>query len=264
MARIPISRAVIWILLSTVMISGSAGLGLLYYQHIHALRKRDAQYQIRALVQTGPYKEQLATSYIAKWIGLDLNKPHNIYEFPAHLAEKKLLSHPLIKQAEVKKVRPGTIYVDYTVRRPMAILVDYSNTLMDVEGVLVPWLPFIDTSRMPEIVLGKEEREYSWGEKVQGERLDLLFDLYMFILEKPELGLVRRMDVSQATAASFGQRQVVVEFEDHILRLSTRNYEKELERYTQLRDQLSYGQSYVIDFRVPQLAFVINQKIGYE
>ena len=61
--QLPLSTALIWIFLSTCLISGTATLAWLYYVHLGRLRVQDDQYLIKAIVQTGPQREALRTAY---------------------------------------------------------------------------------------------------------------------------------------------------------------------------------------------------------
>jgi len=250
-SKLPLGRAIIVILLSTLLISGSAGLGMLYYQQIRELRTRDSKYQITSIVQTGPEQNQLKTDTIAKIMELE---SENLYLFSASEARENLLRSPFVKEAKVKKVPPGTIYVDYVLRKPIAILGDFSNTLLDEEAVSFPKTPFFDQESYPEIILGLNELK--WGEEIRGRRLGLALQLYRE-LSSSSLTLI---DVSRAFAPSYGDRQIVVGLGSHILRLSTKNYRQELQNYRRLmsyfEDHSEFQKDLVIDLRIPQLGFI--------
>ena len=95
--KMPFSRSLIWILVSTLLISGSAFMGWLYFLHVKERRLHDDQYRIVAIIQSTPQADALKTLYLAELLGLSLDRPINLYQFNAKEAAQTLLSHPLIK-----------------------------------------------------------------------------------------------------------------------------------------------------------------------
>src|SRR5690606_28774117 len=106
--------------------------------------------------------------------------PKNLYSFNTEEAVQKLLHLPVIKEAKIRKIRPGTIHVDYALRKPIAYLADYSNTAIDASGTIFSFKPFYTPKKLPEIYLGEEEEDKPlvWGNIVEGERKELAFALY--------------------------------------------------------------------------------------
>jgi hypothetical protein len=293
--KIPLNQALFWILLSTLLVSGTAAIGLLYYQYIKEIHGSDDAYRIVAIVQTVPENEGLKTVYLAELLDLSLDKPLNLYRFNTKEASRKLLSSPLIKEARVKKIRPGTIYVDYVLRNPIAFLADYSNTVIDGERYLFPYKPFFTPKRLPEIYLGvsltDSSKESLWGAPVEGEYVELALSLLNYLQKKfgHEACQVKRIDVSKAYASSCGQREIILMLEDQveqtvkgkttrylfprILRLNTESYLQGLANYAVLQkhllkqelstlpanDKVLVKQSVkILDLRLSQLAFVAN------
>lgn len=274
--KIPLRKAVIYIALITCLISGTAGIGMLYYFHLKNLRKHDEAYQVVAIVQKGPHKETLKTVYLAELLGLSIDQPTNLYQLNLKNEKQKLLASPLIKFAEIIKLKPGTLVIEYSSRIPVAFLGDFTNTALDEEGYLIPFKPFFSPKKLPEIFLGNMGDEIKWGKPVEGKRGELAMKLFQFFssLCKDEGLILKAIDVTKAEALSFGQREVVLEFEDSkniwILRCSLENYERESARYITLRHYLSSLESFiqnknsftwVIDLRIPQLAFIKNLEI---
>lgn len=269
--HIPLKKALTAILLSVVIISGSSFLILTYYNHLKENRRSDPNNQIVAVVQTSPDNEGLKTVYLAELLELSIDSPTNLYAFNAKEALKKLLASPVIKEAKITKISPGTIWIDYSLRKPVAILSDYSNTMIDREGVPFPVKPFFTPKRLPEIFLGrldeegveegkteegKTEQGLTWGTAIKGKRLRLAFALLDFFNQYccDTMSRLERIDVSKAYTLSYGQRQIVLILEDsceketngkptlciypRILRLDTDNYEQQLHRYLTLRSHL--------------------------
>lgn len=293
--KIPLNQALFWILLSTLLVSGTAAIGLLYYQYIKEIHANDDAYRIVAIVQTVPENEGLKTVYLAELLDLSLDKPLNLYRFNTKEATRKLLSSPLIKEARVKKIRPGTIYVDYIMRSPIAFLADYSNTVIDGEKYLFPYKPFFTPKRLPEIYLGASLSDRSndilWGVPVEGEPVELALSLLHYLQKKfgHEACQVKRIDVSKAYASSCGQREIILMLEEQmehtvkgktrhyqfprILRLNTESYLQGLANYRVLQKHLLKQELStlaandkalvkqpvrIFDLRLSHLAFVSN------
>ncbi len=304
--QLPLVQALSWILGSMIIVSVSAHLGLKSYFAKKQLCARSAQYAISTIVQTGPQKEALKTSYLAELLKLSANRSPSSLTFNLKAAESALLASPLISQAQVKLIQPNALYIDYKIRQPVAWLYDYQNTALDKLGHPIPFSPFFSPKNLPEIYLGlaefaapSEELDRptaNWGKPLEGKYVELSFSL-LRLLDDPQIRdvfQVKRIDVSNAFAESYGTREIVLIVEDtivcqkgdkeyhfifpKILRLSTKNYAQELGNYLKLRQQLIAKESQevqktplnqltspirkkekIIDFRIENLAFIDEQ-----
>ncbi|CUI16253.1 putative cell division protein FtsQ [Candidatus Protochlamydia naegleriophila] len=283
--EIPINRACLWILLSTLLVSGSAFMGWLYYQHAKEKRLQDEQYRIVAIVQSCPQQEGLKTGYLAELLELSLDQPINLYLFDLRAAEKKLLACPLIKSAFIQKILPGTLYIRYEMRTPVAYVGDFSNTAVDVEGYLFPFRPFFTPKKLPIVYLGLADADGKWGSCLAAqERLELAFDLLKFFKESNASDLqIKQVDVAEAYADSYGRRQVVIMLEESadklsndvvkafLLRLNTEHYKQNIANFFSLQTALnerkkaklpvtkavcSADKYVIVDLRIPHLAFI--------
>ena len=265
-AYLPLTHALAWIVGSTLVFSGSSYTAMKHYFKEQKKIKADPQLFIRSIIQTGPQKEALKTEYLAELMGVSANRPSCIRGFDLEKAEKRLLLSPLISQATVKCTLPATLYVDYTVRQPIAWLEDYSNVVFDREGYPFPFSPFFTPKKLPAIYLGlgpfgessyDPEREAAqWHTPLKGKYFALALDLLKHVTDPKvaDLFFIKRIDVSNAFAESAGTREIVILTEDviskridgkdvelcvpRILRLSTKNYPQELGNYLKLREQL--------------------------
>jgi hypothetical protein len=282
---IPLSRALTWIVVSIFVVSGTST----YFFKKHLRDKLDRHYnpayRIASIVQTGPQREALKTTYLAELMQLSVDHPQNIHSFDPHVAKAALLRSHVIKDASVKVMPPQTIYVDYTIRQPVAFLDDYENIAIDEEGYLFPLFPFFPPKKLPGVYFGS-----SLTNPLQGKAFELALTLVRLLGEPAYKGLfhIRRIDVSNINASSYGRREIVLLTEDQIfqksegkeclfvlprlLRLSLKNYAAELGNYLKLREQLleqecknlsfTDGQDFcrlpekVIDLRLANLAFV--------
>lgn len=295
--KIPLSQAIVWILLSTVLISGPFGMSILYYMHLKDLRTRDPQYNISAIVQTGAQRETLKTVFLAELLDLSVDQPTNLYRFHIPDAQQKLLKCSLIEKVELKKIKPSAILVDATIRQPIAFLGDFTNTAINEKGFLFPFKPFFTPKNLPEIFLGlyrsipPDLAAGIWGTRLSGEHAELAFTLFGLISKHccSENTYIRKIDVSKAYANSCGQRQIILIFEElaerqfngkaalcffpHVVRLSTDHFRQGLANYLSLRPFLQKhamqlplseemnvvkGKELIIDLRIPHLAYILE------
>lgn len=277
----PLYKALLTILISTLLISGSSALGLIYYQQIREKQRHDPAYSIVAIVQSTTEAETLKTAYLAELLNLSVDYPTNLYDFNVKDARALLLKSSVIDDAHVFKIFPGTIHVNYTLRHPIAFLSDRTNTALDAEGVTFPFKPFFTPKKLPKIYLGISFEELEERQQ-KNERLVLALNLLNLAMTYCCDGtlVLSQIDVSDAWAPSAGQRQIVLIFEErvatvhlgkpfmqsrmHTLRLSAINYHEQLASYLQLRSYLnlsnkmrfSESKGLIIDLRLSELAFI--------
>jgi hypothetical protein len=263
--KIPIRWAIFWIFLSVLLFSGTVSAIFYYFDDQKYQRLHNPAYNIFAIVQSTLDKETLKTSFLAEFLDLSVNQPTNLYQFSSKEAELKLNTFPLIKVAHVKKIHPGIIHIDYSLRKPIAILADYSNTLIDSEGIPFPLKPFFTPKKLPKIYLGIDEQKvFEWGKQIEDQRFLFAKEIlqYLPLLHRSLHTHISLIDVSKAFASSYGERQIVlVEEQEYpfpsrrFLRLSTENYVQNLTDYIQMKKVLALH-SAVIDLRIPQLAYL--------
>lgn len=257
--RFSLVKALSWIVCSAILVSGSVYSGANFYLRWQKKKELDPRNRLMAIVQTGPQKEVLHSSYLAELLDLSLDRPQSFHTFNSKAAAEKLLRSPVIKEAQVEVIKPGTVYVDYAVRQPVAWLYDYENAAIDEEGYFFPIHPFFSPKKLPEVYLGlQEDQEISreWNRPIQGKKIELALHLLQ-LLSSPsyrDYFPVKRIDVSHAYAESYGIREIVIITEEeiiqqnagrstvfvvpYILRLSTKNHAQELGNYLKLREQL--------------------------
>lgn len=272
--KMPVSRSILWILLSTLFISGSVLMGWLYYLHMRDMRLHDDQYRIVAIIQKCPQADVLKTVYLAELLGLSLDQPINLYQFNTKEATQTLLNHPLIKEATIKKILPGTLYIEYLIRTPVAFVGDFANTAVDEEGILFPFSPFFTPKRLPKIYFGLHGENCQWGSCLKSfPSFNTAFELIkQFTCIEQEHFELKTLDVTQIQADSYGVRESVMVLEKNnspsptriILRLSAEHTEQNLVNFRTLQAMLlerkekgfEENQSMIIDFRMQHLAFI--------
>ena len=271
-------QAVCWIVGSTFIFSFLAYHGLqIYFGKQSTGKKLREDSSISYIVQTGFQKEALHSDYLAELLGLSVDQPTPFASFDVQGAQEKLRKNaPVIQEANIKKIAPNMVYIDYTVRRPVALVGDFINAAVDREGYLFPLSPFFSPKNFPEFYLGKEEsleEMPSFQKPLQGRHFELALTLLSLLQqqEKEFDFFIQRIDVSKASAPSLGKREIVVIIEthgvSHFLRLSVKpkQFTQEIANYFQLYPTLieedasskSAGKKQrVIDLRISQLAFI--------
>ncbi len=277
------------LILGTV-VSLSLGFGITY----SISKWRSTDQSIKQIIQSGPEKEALKTAFLAELLHLSVDQPTDLRDLNLEEGKKLLEACPLIKKAELKRLMPHTLYIDYTSRQPIAYLADYKNTALDEEGYLFPNFPFYAPKRIPKIYFGLIASKMPV--KLQGKQSSIAFDLLSILsMIKQERSLhVKWIDVSNVMATTYGKRQIVVILEEekhlpnkqtvfsfsHILRLSSLKYSKELGNYLNLKKELDMQEQQqmmmemregsflkmpqkVIDLRISDLAFIseVEEKI---
>lgn len=264
MNSVKISTALLWIFLSTLVVSGSICLIYYFCKSNELSKSRMSQYNITTIVQTGPQREALKTLYLAELLNLSFDKPTNIYAFNESDGEKKLLASPLIKEAKIKKYPPDVLYIDYTVRQPVALLADYENVAIDADGHLFPVIPFLSPKELPEIFLGLLPFNEAANNK-EGGRWDRAFSTKESSLALEILQLLSataraknfkiiKIDVSRAFSLQLGKREIILLIENEqlikknnqetlcilpfYLRLSTTHFRQELGNFLILNQQM--------------------------
>ena len=271
--RIPLRRAIAYILLSILIVTGGTTFTVGYYRQKIAAKKQDPAYDIEALLQTTPGKESLKTIYLAELLGLSIDQPTNLYNFNTKEAKRRLLSLRAVSEVQVKKIPPSTIYVDYTLRQPIAFLGDVSNTALDHSGTLFPFTPFYTPKRLPKVYLGTNV-PFAWGDKLRGPHAQLAFELLSLLNELAEGQdlVVKEIDVSHAFSPSYGQRHIAVVIDEYYsdtsgyttqtrtLRLSPKHIAEGITNYAKMRTHLNenISKEAVIDLRIPRLAFLAD------
>ena len=239
--------------------------------HLQQQRALDPEYRIKNIVQTGSEPQVLPTVYLAELMALSWDRPQNVYSFDTEKAAEALLQSPVIKDVRVETRGKDSVYVDYTVYKPVALLADSDNAAINAKGLVFPLTPYLSPKDLPEIFWGLQAPLSGWKKRVEGRKVDISFKLLHLLNteEYREAFRVQRIDVSKAEAPSYGQREIVLTLIAQgvsenlllLLRLSTRHYQQELANFLSLKEHyLDLGQensgALIIDLRVPQIALV--------
>ncbi len=220
--------------------------------------KTQESHQIHQILQKGPVKEALKTVHLSELLELSIDQPRNIFAFDLQRAEQLLLSSGVISSVQVTRKLPDTLEIDYEIREPIAYLTDYSNTVLDQEGVIFPLSPYFTPKILPKIYLGIEVDPFMYG-KIEHEKMDLALKVYALTAALHfQKGLfVDQIDVSHIKCESLGKQEIVLTLyetlgnESYIryLRLSKENYEEEFANFLNLK-AMNLPKNLVVDLRM--------------
>jgi small nuclear ribonucleoprotein (snRNP)-like protein len=291
MEKMSFKAALIWIFASIIVISGPCYLSFFMYKKVTERRSFEAKYNIKDIVQP-QMENRLSSDYLAQLLSLSYDRPTNLFLFDVKMGEKELLKSPFIKEAKIKKVGPSSLYIDYVVRTPMAILSEVDNAAIDEEGVIFPLNPIFSREGLLQICLSGTDK-YFWGGCVKDKEEFILAMNLVELLNTEQFSKilkVSKIDVSRAFVKSYGKREVVIACEDMILlggrefifpkllRLDPKNYEGQLFNFLNLLNTMSKdymgqleGKQFtsssvrfsvkVIDLRVDKLAFIDENEL---
>ncbi len=213
--------------------------------------------RIEYIIQTGSRKEALPQIYLEEL--LDLSVDHSLYfkQFSKKKATEALLNSFIIKKVSVQKRPPSTIYIDYEVREPIALLGEFNGIGLDASRIVFPMEGFLSPKRLPEILLGFDTLP-RYGEAVEHPNLEVALTL----LQQLQGLNIEKIDLRNRRHSSYAKQEIIVVInigegdEKHYLRLDVRDYRRNLEDYRTLtREEISKG-DLMIDFRIKQLAFI--------
>lgn len=253
--KLPLKIALLWISASVILISGSFALALYFYQMQKRDRLMSPEFTIKRIVQTSGSKESLKSTLLEELLDLSKDVPQNLYQYSLEEGEKRLLAHPLIKEAKLAKIYPNSLYVDYTLKEPIAIDIDWENSAIDKEGMRFPLRPFLTPKSLPRVYFGGHEG------------LMPLFKELIFALSNIKGARIELLDLSRITDASWGRREIDIEITQSyqqkrfrcFLRLPVKNWTEAISDYeTLLSKGLITGQNgdIIVDLRLAGLALL--------
>ncbi len=133
------------IILSALIVNGVVGTGLFVWRQKVAQRTNDPAWQISHIVQQG--NQPLPSGFLSHALRL----PMAFDSLHVKRAEEQLKSWPIFDSVRVRKKAPGAVIVDYTLRKPIAAVGQFSNAAFDAEGIVFPLQPFYTPKRLPKV-----------------------------------------------------------------------------------------------------------------
>jgi cell division septal protein FtsQ len=262
--KIPLRKALLYVFLSVCLIWGISCLVWWYRSWRLQEQRLNPLYSITTIIQTCS-RHPLQTWQLAELLDLSHDERTNLYFFDTALGKERVLACPVIKKAQVRKMRPGIVHIDYETREPKALIADYENMACDEEGFIFPLFPYFSPKLLPEVYLGSKatDDEIAWNRVLRSEKLDLAFAAIDFVSNHfpVDLRLVR-VDVHKAFALSAGEREMVLLLEKDgqrcFVRLHRQGFERNLRLLLQLQPELEKMSHIVeiVDLRSPGIVLV--------
>ncbi len=262
--KLPLSKALFYIFLSVMVISGVPTFIWSSYRYHQKERNNNPKFALTNFVQTGPIKEALKSEHLEELLGLSLDRPQNLFAFDLDKAKAKLLQSGVIKDATLSIEQPNTLVIDYTAREPMAYISDYTNLVVDQDGTLFPLAPYYTPKLLPKIYLGIKMEHIAYG-KLEDEKFQVAKGILTFFKKLDmKSQTVQKIDVSGIRAESIGKQEIVVMLTEELgkkrylryLRLSPESYLDEIEHYLTLK-QMSMPEDLIIDLRLLPNAYLM-------
>lgn len=251
-------RALLVIGIVTLLCSGGSIAGYFWWRHEREARRSDPHFIISKVMCHCYRGDELPEDYLKSLLGLSGEQQQNLYAFSVQQGIEDLSRSPWIARAELIKVPPGMLVLQYATREPVAALADFEGSLIDEEGVIFPKDPFFSHRRFVTLHLGWK-RKLSWGKPVSTLKLHEAYRL-LSMLDQRRLPVVE-VDMTHASEASYGKREILItlrEPEKVVLRLSPRYIVEALDDYLLLRKQKSFRSEgdIEVDLRIPDLAYI--------
>lgn len=263
--KLSLVQAIRLFLIVTLSISGTAWTIYGGYYLFWQQKLKNPQYQILALVQASFEGEGLKNSFLMELLNLSIDSPKNLYSYNLKEGEKLLKNFPLIESAKIKRIPPGTLFVEYSLRKPILFLKDYTNTALDLEGILIPFSPFFSPKQLPELKIDtSNEIFYRWGDKISSEVWQQYNKIQATLVELQLPYRLLSIDLSKVKSASRGDRRLTLEFEmfttiSHqvTIYLDPENYIKSLKMIRGIEKIInSQNHKIILDLRIPQIAYI--------
>ena len=257
---IVLKKAIKQVLISVLVISGIPWMLFFAYTYLLYTRMQDPAYQIVAIVQSNHDQEPLKTGFLAELLDLSVDRPANLYRFDLEEGRKKLLRFPSIKTANMKKIPPGILFIEYSLRKPVAFLGDVSNILLDAEHHPFPAHPFFSPKKLPSIILGRAQERIVFGKPINDPKLTLAFEILDSIHALSLDDDLLQIDVSEVDALSLGMRKIIVSFLSLDVLLDPREFKEGLNRLKRLSSEQILAQKdhvAMIDLRLPNLGYIV-------
>lgn len=202
--------------------------------------------------------EALLTDELAEWLGLSVDCPTYIRGMDLRKMKRRLLELPMMRGAKIACFSSTTLLVDYSLRSPQVWVKDGDNVAMDRSGFLLPFFPFYPPKKMSAFYLGLSQQELQWNQPLTLPPVELGWEILEILTQRGVFAL--SIDLSKSSMASLGRREIVVTVENgrgyHYLRLTPDDVQRQLSRYFALSAAHSLEKNWLIDLRIPQMAFI--------
>lgn len=203
-------------------------------------------------------QEQMPISFLAEIMDLSIDNSVNLYSFDCEEAQRKLMATHAIAKAHITKIKPDILFVDFELRKPIAVVGDVTNTFIDEEGILFPIFPFYTPKRLVEVYFALPKLPTYYGRRLSEKRMHIVTNL----IHQLKGRRLHRIDLSHMDEPTLGRREIVIVLSvkgfKRTLRLDSKEYQEQLENYAALEKTYFSKENFecIIDLRIPNIAYV--------
>lgn len=233
-------RPLLFIFLSTLLISGTSWGAWGVYRFWLRLQAEDPRFLIKAILVKSHSEDQVKPAMIAEWLNLSTDRPVNLYALNLKWAEAKILEKAHVKEVSVKRLPPATLLVEIRLREPIALLGEWTNRGIDADGHIFPLLPFYTPKKLPRLFLGDKTH----------------FPLALKLLSAFKGESLYSLDLEKASHPSFGEREIVLNVGGSLLRLDPDRWQEGLSKWSRLPTK----EIKIAELRIPNLAIISEGK----
>jgi hypothetical protein len=246
-------------------------LGVWHWQQCRQEEKaNDPRWKVEKIAHRSLTEDRLPSGVLSELLELQADNPLSLFAIQPKKMKRLLEGYPPIKQARIIRLLPSTLSIEYTLRKPVALIAGVKNVALDEMGKAIFLYPFFSPKRLPRIILPHHscesleslQRELS-SMKETAVALDLL-SLLEPIAESCHF-VVDIVDTSRLTHENFFRREIVVALlpqsgkkKTLYLRLCPHTISQSLSHLSSLFDHLPlpFASSCIIDLRYPCFALL--------
>lgn len=214
------------------------------------------------IIQTGPQKGQLTTSRLCSMLnettwsnilsgeGDELSVKNDLSSY-SHIASVDAVA---FKDKE-------TLYIDYTLKKPLFILGNVYNAAVDLNGSIFEYAPYY-SAKLPTLYIPSSEK--SGRDCLENRVCSIVKTMQplLSLLQEKSSSNIERVDLRQMFADTLGKKEIVItiSYDDrrHILRFSPFFLESGINSYILLLKDGEYikKESHIIDLRIDKNVFL--------
>jgi hypothetical protein len=266
-------REVITVMMVSLCFWGAFFGALWWHSRQQHRRQSDERFVLKRLASRSMTQDRLPLSVLSELLDVQADEPLSVFAIQPDEAKRRLLACPSMAQANVWRLLPGTIGVEYALRLPVASLAGLKNVAIDWDGKMFFLFPFYAQKNLPVLVVPmlpvktlNEAQKALYQSKEAPIALRLLERVQQ--AAAPRHLIVESIDVSRFREHSVFRREAVLVLssllakEKHLyVRIGLKNLLPSLDLLPALCDRLVGDgfRSGTIDLRYEQMAILSGE-----
>ncbi len=242
-------------LILVLVVSSLFWTGAFFIKRLY-LERQASQVTTLRRIASHPHSEyRLPNALFTQLLGI--TPQTSLHTLNCNALTENLLATSVFETIHLSKAPPSTLYISYSMKKPVAKLAANEHIGIDAHGNLLPLHPFYPPLNLPSLFISPStaEQELSIG-------LELL-SLLTPICKKHSLHL-STIDLSRSTHTSFFRRETVITLlstqnKPIYLRLNTKKIGEIQTTLSQLLSRLNTTKSGTIDLRFERIALVSEE-----